>query len=253
MVRRLLIFSLITLLNVISFAKEPPPAPNDMRWVQDYAKLLTPDQRYYLLEKLRDYYDSTSTEIVIVTENSLEGAEIFDYTMRLVEKWEIGQKGKDNGLLIYVAFENNDPRKRAIRIQVGYGLEGSITDVMSRRIISQKLGPKFQEGKYGEGFNDAIDMIAAIIGGEFVNDGQSEGGSIPWWLIILFFVLFFWFVAKFGKDSKNYGGSNHSGPIIGPMTRPGFGGGFGGGSSGGGFGGGFGGGRFGGGGAGGSW
>lgn len=246
-----LIFIYFCFIYLISFGKEPPPVPTDMRWVQDYAKIMTPSQRYYLLEKLRDYYDSTSTEIVIVTENSLDGDDIFDYTMRLVDKWQIGKKGKDNGLLIYVAYENNDPRLRKIRIQVGYGLEGSITDVMAKRIISQKLGPKFQEEKYGEGFNDAIDMITAIIGGEFVNDGE-ESMSIPWWVIIIFFILFFWFVSKFGKDAKNYGGTNHSGPIMGPAPRPGFGGGFGG-SSGGGFGGGFGGGRFGGGGAGGSW
>ena len=102
---------------VIAGAKEPPNAPTNARWVNDFANVLESDQELFLLQKLKAYYDSTSTEIVIVTESSLEGDDAFDYSYRLVEKWKIGQAGKDNGILVFAAI--ND---RKIFIQVGRGL-----------------------------------------------------------------------------------------------------------------------------------
>lgn len=237
-----------------SLGKEVPKAPTDYRWVQDYAKVLSPDQEISLLTKLRDYYDSTSNEFVIVTENTLEGDDIFDYTHRLAEKWGIGKKGKDNGVLIYAAIQD-----RKLYIQVGYGLEGAIPDIYANRVIEQIIKPNFREGLYGKGFDEATDALIQMAEGEFVNDTPS-GKGIPIWVIVLIVIIIIIIISSMGggNDSWTY---DHNRPGRHPLRRGvppiwmgggSFGGG-GGGWSGGGFGGGFGGGSFGGGGAGGSW
>ena len=241
---------LVLAIAAVVQSKEPPEPPTSYRWVQDEVGLISPDQQRFLLKKLKDYYDSTSTEIAIVIEKSLEGDDVFRYSHALAEKWGIGTKGKDNGVLIYIAYENNDPDKRKIWIQVGYGLEGAIPDAYARRIISRTMAPKFRERHYGEGLNDAIDQIIALAEGEYVFDKEDRDIGIPIWLIVLIVVIL---IILFGRN--NNGGKTYRsrGRGIGPIWTTG---GFGGGGSGGGFGGfggGFGGGSFGGGGAGGSW
>lgn len=245
--------ALIFLFTVgIALAKDPPAPPTQYRWVQDEVGLLSAEQEMYLLRKLKDYYDSTSTEIAIVIEKSLEGDDVFRYTHELAEKWGIGTKGKDNGVLIYMAYEDNDPNKRKIWIQVGYGLEGAIPDAYAKRIISQIMAPKFREKRYGEGLNDAVDTIIGLAQGEFQFDAGEKGKGIPIWVIILVVVVLILLFSRNDNGGKTYRTRRSAtGPI---WTTGGFGGGGGGfGGGGGGFGGGFGGGGFGGGGAGGSW
>jgi uncharacterized protein len=237
-----------------TFAKVPPDAPKDSRWVQDYGNVLESDQELFLLQKLKAYFDSTSTEIAIVTESSLEGDDIFDYSYRLADKWKIGGAGKDNGILIYAAI--ND---RKMFIQVGRGAEGALPDMYAKRVIENILKPNFKAGNYGKGFNEATDAIIKYMNGEFVNDGSPEKEKgMPFWLIIIIFIIILIIFSQGGNNGKTYdydkpGGLGRSGrpPIW--LGGGGLGGGGGGGFSGGGFGGGFGGGSFGGGGAGGSW
>jgi uncharacterized protein len=252
MVRFGVILLLFFSLNLL--AKEVPVPPDNYRWVQDYAKVLSPDQEIFLLKKLRDYYDSTSNEFVIVTENSLEGDDIFDYSYRIAERWGIGKKGKDNGVLIYAAMQD-----RKIYIQVGYGLEGAIPDIYAKRIIEQIIKPNFKQGLYGKGFDEATDALIQMAEGEFVNNDTSAGKGIPVWVIVLIVIIIIIIISSMGggNDSWTYDhnrrgrSSRGGGPIW--IGGGGLGGGGGGGWSGGGFGGGFGGGSFGGGGAGGSW
>lgn len=234
-------------------AKKVPPMPTEYRWVQDYANVLESDQELYLMRKLKDYYDSTSTEIAIVTENSLEGDDVFDYSHRLAQKWGIGGKGKDNGVLIYAAIHD-----RKMYIQVGYGAEGAFPDIYAKRVVENQLKPNFKNEQYGKGFNEATDAIIAYMEGEFVNDGtDAESGGIPIGVIILILIVLIVIFSSGGNNGRTY---DHSTPRHrGRSGRPPIwigGGGLGGGggfSGGGGFGGGFGGGSFGGGGAGGSW
>lgn len=247
MVRNTLLLIALVFIGSV-YAKTPPKAPTDSRWVQDYANILTERQEIYLLEKLKAYYDSTSTEMVIVTENSLEGDDAFDYSYRLAQSWGIGQQGKNNGLLIYIAMQ-----ERAIRIQVAPGLEGAIPDIYAKRVIEEQIKPKFKEERYGEGLNNAIDVLIQMAAGEYKSDGQSGPPGFPIWLVILIIVILIIIISKNGNnDSKTYRntGRGFQGPIFMPRGGGGFGGG---GFGGGGFGGGFGGGSFGGGGAGGSW
>lgn len=247
MVRKyLFILLLFPLINLV--AKEPPSAPQQYRWVQDEVGLLSEEQESFLLKKLKAYYDSTSTEIAIVIEKSLEGDEVSRYAHALAEKWGIGTKGKNNGVLIYIAYENNDPNRRAIDIEVGYGLEGAIPDVLANRIIRDIMAPKFREERWGDGLNDAVDAIIKLAAGEYVFDGKKDSKPIPVVAIIFIIIVLIVIFSRGDNGGTTYRGRRG----VGPMFGGGFGG-SGGGFSGGGFGGGFGGGSFGGGGASGSW
>ncbi|NNJ56209.1 MAG: TPM domain-containing protein [Bacteroidia bacterium] len=234
--------------NVIAFAKAPPKAPKDERWVQDYGNVLDRNQEIYLLRKLKAYYDSTSTEIAIVTESSLEGDDIFQYSQRLAQTWGIGGKEFSNGVLIYVAV--ND---RKMFIQVGYGLEGAIPDAYAKRIIEQVLKPRFRENQYGKGFDEATTALIQMASGEYKSSKTRKEG-IPIWVIILIIVILIIIFSRGGNDGRTYDYDMGRHRSI-RRSRPSIwiGGGGGGWSGGGGFGGGFGGGSFGGGGAGGSW
>lgn len=248
------ILLIVLLAAATSWAKKVPKAPTDRRWVQDYANVLDADQELFILKKLKAYYDSTSTEIVVVTEESLEGDDVFDYSYRLAESWGIGGAGKNNGVLIYAAIQD-----RKVFIQVGRGAEGALPDIYAKRIVENQLKPNFRNKQYGRGFNEATDVVIQRLEGEFVNEGGDKGPKegMPIWLIIVIIIIIFIIFSNGGNNGKTYDqdtpGSRRRGgrpPVwIGGGGLGGGGGGFGGG----GFGGGFGGGSFGGGGAGGSW
>lgn len=231
------------------FAKEIPAKPNPPTLVNDYANVLSADQKQALERKLVTYFDSTSTQIVIVTENSLEDDDLTDYCQRLATAWGIGEKGKNNGLLIYVAV--NDHK---VRIHTGYGMEATITDALSNEIRHNQLNPNFKQGNYYQGLDEATDIIIRAASGEYVNDRikKKPGGGFS--KFILFFIIIIALMAIFrGRGGR--GGGGLMGPIFfGTFGSGGFssGGAFGGGGGSGGFGG-FGGGGFGGGGSGGSW
>lgn len=249
---RLLVWFLFSVLALASQGKTPPPMPTDSRWVQDYGNALDIDQEVFLLKKLKAYFDTTSNEIAIVTERSLEGDDIFNYSYKLAKEWGIGTKGKDNGVLIYAAIDD-----RKVFIQVGKGLEGAIPDAYAKRVINQVLLPRFKEGKYGMGFDEATDVLIQMAEGEFKSDGQGqEPEGIPFWVIVLIIVILIIVFSSGGNNGKtyDYDAPNRRSRGLGiPPIWIGGGGGGGGWSGGGGFGGGFGGGSFGGGGAGGSW
>jgi uncharacterized protein len=232
-------------LSVISFAKEIPAKSN--RLVNDYANVLSASEESALESKLRGYYDTTSTQIAVVLENSLEGDDLFDYCQRLATAWGIGEKGKNNGVLLYVAIGD-----RKARIHTGYGMEATITDAMSTRIRTQQMNPAFKAGNYYQGLDDASTTIMQLASGEFVNDKEDkplQKGPSAFVIIIIIIILIILF-SRGGGGRGNRSRGGFGGPVFWGGT---FGsGGFSGGGGGRGFGG-FGGGGFGGGGSGGSW
>ena len=251
-------------LQTLSAQDYLPPKPKIETSVYDLAHMMTGMQAKALEQKLIRYSDSTSTQIVVVTVNSLDGRDIAMYGTELAHKWGIGQKGKDNGILILVS--KND---RKMTIRTGYGVEHLLTDALSRRIIENVLKPYFKQGKFYEGLDRAADVIFQILSGEYKADPRDyEGDSdIPFELIFFFLMIFFFMLMR---GNRRGGGGNNSGTrgggtslldaiILSNMGRGSYrGGGFGGSSGGGGFGGGgfsggFGGGGFGGGGASGGW
>ncbi|MDO6810825.1 TPM domain-containing protein [Zobellia galactanivorans] len=245
-----------------SFAQlEIPEKPEKETSVYDYIDLLSTSQKKNLEEKLIRYSDSTSTQIVVAIINSTKGEQINYLGAHWLTEWGIGQKGKDNGILIVLA--KND---RKISINTGYGVEATLTDAMSRRIIETVIIPHFKQNNYYEGLNSGCDAIFQVLQGEFneersFNDGVASPLA-PFFPFIIFFIILIILSRrnKGGGDNGGNGGKRNKGLdlwdiiILSNMGRSGGSGGFGGGfGGGGGFSGGFGGGMGGGGGASGGW
>ncbi|HWR00998.1 MAG TPA: TPM domain-containing protein [Chlorobaculum sp.] len=207
--------------------------------VNDYASMISPQARVDINAKLKALEESESTQIVILTIPSLEGEPIENFSIRVAEAWKIGQKGKDNGILLIVS--KND---RKIKIEVGYGLEGRLTDLQSGRIINDIVKPAFKSGDVDAGFIAGVDALIASVKGEYqapkVKKAERKGPSFP--LVFVILVGLYLYLrrqgGRHGGGSSVYGGPHGPGGYF--MGGGGFGGGDGGGFSagGGGFGGG---------------
>lgn len=211
--------------------------------VNDNAAMISSQMEAGLDAKLAELEKTESTQIVILTVPSLEGDALEDFSMKVVEAWKIGQKGYDNGVLFLVSRDD-----RKIRIEVGYGLEGRLTDLVAGRIVDNEVVPAFKAGQIDAGFLRGVESIVLAVKGEYKAKPSDEKGGAPSFVLLLLILLFIYF---FSQISRGNGGG---GPLIfGGGPGGGFygGGSFGGGSSGGGFSGG--GGGFGGGGASGDW
>jgi len=240
-------FSALTLAVLVAFgalALKVPPTPN--RLVNDYAGVLGSSNANRLEQKLRNYNDTTSTQIAVVILPSLEGDDPFDFSQRLAETWGIGGAQNDNGVLLLISIED-----RAIRIHTGYGTEGAIPDAIAKRIIENEIKPAFRANDYYTGIDLATNAMIEALAGEYKGTPQKTRGPanyLPFIIILAIFIFISWKRRHTGYSSRGRG--YYGTPWIG-----GFGGGSSGGFGGGGGGGfgGFGGGGFGGGGAGGSW
>lgn len=216
--------------------------------VVDNAHLLTAAQRSALTQKLAAAEKKTSNQVVVVTVPNLQGGTIEQFGYQLGRKWGIGQKGKDNGALLIVA-----PKEHKVRIEVGYGLEGVLTDALSSSIIYNDIRPAFRKGDYATGINNGVDSILKVIAGEYKAKpaDHRRGGHSGASLLYLIGLVVITFLLSFGGMGGGGSGRRRGGLLFLPLGMGGFGGGGGGGFGGGGFGGG--GGGFGGGGASGGW
>jgi uncharacterized protein len=240
-------FLLFLLLPVHSFGQRAIPELWGTR-IHDEAKVLSPAFMSQLEQRLKAHEDSTSNQIAVLIIPSLEGEAIEDYTLRVAEKWQLGKKGNDNGVLLFVAV--NDHK---VRIEVGYGLEGVLPDAICNQIIRNELAPFFRQDNYEGGIQAAVQAIVQAIGGEYqdhapVQKRKTRGGSFLGTIIVLIIII----VISSLRNRNNRGGGWSSG---GGWYGGGFSGRSGGGGWSGGGGGGFsgGGGGFGGGGSSGSW
>lgn len=235
-----------------------PEKPALQTSLYDYIGLLSQTQSRALEQKLIRYSDSTSTQIVVVVIGSAQGEDINYLGAQWGQKWGIGQGEKDNGVLLLLARDD-----RRIAISTGYGVEGALTDLMSKRIIESVIIPAFKKGDYYQGLDKGSDAIFEVLTGEFSED-RSRAPNLPFaallpFLIFAILLIIFW--SRKNKGGDGPGGRGGRGPdlwemiILSNMGRSsGSSGGFGGGGfPGGGFSGGFGGGGFGGGGASGGW
>jgi len=168
--------------------------------VNDYAEILSSQTISQLDSKLKAFEDSTSNQVVVLTVNSLEGANLEEYSIKVAETWKLGQKGKDNGVLLLVV--KND---RKIRIEVGYGLEGTLTDALCSVIIQRVILPKFRNGDYDDGVKAGITSILGAINGTFTAERASSGQHMGFPEILIFLGIFtvvvgmFTFIALFTK------------------------------------------------------
>ncbi len=240
-----------------------PPVPSPPKLVNDFSNTLSSDEVLKLEQKLVAYNDSTSTQVTIVMVRSIGPYDISDYAFQLGDRWGIGQKDLDNGILILAAM--ND---RKVFIATGYGMEGVIPDILAKRIVDQLIVPNFRMESYYAGLDKSTDMIFKLASGEYKAEEMASsgehGGALIFFLIIIFLFVILPLIRN-KKDNNNHMGGKGGGIdlfttiMLANMLKGGSRGKFGDFSSGrgsfgggGGFGG-FGGGSFGGGGAGGSW
>ncbi|MEO8590349.1 MAG: TPM domain-containing protein [Flavobacteriales bacterium] len=241
---------------------EPPKERDQDHLVWSYADLLSPSEEQQLNAKLVRFARETSNRILIIIVDTLCGTDESDLAFTIGQRWGIGKKGFDNGI-VFLIKPNGPPGQRKVFIATGYGLEGAIPDLRAKQVIEGTVIPNFKQGSYFMGIDRATDMLMAMAKGEF-NEESLDKPSIPWqpmlvFLIVAVFVILNWRgrVNRYARTNKvdfwtamwlvSQMNNRHSGRWGG-----GGGSGFGGGGGGGGFGG-FGGGSFGGGGAGGSW
>ncbi|BDX36874.1 hypothetical protein CYCD_02290 [Tenuifilaceae bacterium CYCD] len=239
-------------------SQDIPEPMNPPRLVNDFAGLLSQSEWNALEGKLRAYHDTTSTQIYVVIVNDLLGYDISDFAFRVGEKWKVGQKGKNNGIVIVIKPKVGNQRGQAF-IATGYGLESVVPDAITNRIVEQEMIPYFKQNNYLKGLDKATDVIIELAQGQYTAE-QYNSKESPIAGIIFIAIFFLIIILSMRKhNSANSSTLGRSVPFWIAMSMlggSGRGSGFGNFSSGsgsfGGFGGG-GGGSFGGGGAGGSW
>jgi len=184
--------------------------PKLQGYVNDYAGMISPPAKSKIEEKLRAFEQSDSIQIVILTVPSLEGENIEEFGIKVGEAWKIGQKGKDNGILFIVSKQ-----ERKIRIEVGYGLEGKLTDLTAGRIIDLVIKPRFKQEDFDGGFIAGVSSLIDATRGEFRAEPRparrGQKGISPFLSILLFFGIF---TLLMGSASRALGG------VIGAIGLP---------------------------------
>lgn len=219
-----LLFALVWTVNVQAAEISFPPLTGR---VVDSAHVLSAAAVQSLSQKLADHEAATRQQVVVTTVPSLQGHEIAEYGYRLGRAWGIGEKDKNTGAILLVA-----PTEREVRIEVGYGLEGTLTDALSRVIIEQRIIPEFRAGRMEAGIVAGTDAILGTLRGEAPLqtakrrvDRRDDPGEIPPVVLIVVFIIFL--LLTRGRRRRGFlPGVMLGGPSI---WRGGRGGGFGGG------------------------
>lgn len=251
MPKYLYIIVFLTFLHALNGQNFPEPM-SPPRIVNDFTGLLNSGEQYSLETKLVQFNRESSTQIAIVTYDDLQGFDIGDFGDRLAQQWGIGQADSNNGILMLIS-----PANHKMTIRVGYGLEGVVTDAVSKRLIEKVISPAFRNQQYYAGIDSATNVLIALTRGEFKADDYvkkdkgsgilipmiilllvtlvifsnnrkqrvySAGQSLPWWLLL---------GAAGGSRSSGWGSFSSGSGSFGSSGGGGFGG-FGGGSFGGG-------------------
>jgi uncharacterized protein len=262
---------LLSIISIHAVAQDFPAKQNPPRIVNDYANLLTQQEKNALENKLVQFSNESSTQIAIAIVPSLDGYDKASYAFGLANKWKIGQKGKNNGILILVKPKTSTERGQVF-IATGYGVEGAVPDAIAKRIVEHEIIPYFNKGMYYKGLDQATNVIMQLTRGEYTADDYKKatsGSAAPYPIGVIFLIIIVFAIWGKVRRARHYAiGHNlpfwialgmlssasrsHSGSFGSFSSGSGSFGGFDGGGFGGGFGG-FGGGSFGGGGAGGSW
>ena len=154
--KKLFITITLLVLPIIVFAYKSPGRPQG--FVSDYANILDSKTRIDLENKLTQFEKQSGVEIAVVTVNNLDNETVETYAVKLFEEWKIGKSGKDNGILFLIA-----PKEREVRIEVGYGMEGTITDLVANKIIQKDVIPQFKQNNYTQGILNGVDSLFGII------------------------------------------------------------------------------------------
>lgn len=196
----LLLFSAVLTLQPASVAYAQDTAkqtPALTGRIVDNAGIIDPAERQQLTQKLADFEAKSSDQVVVVTVPSLNGEDIESYSNRLFRSWALGQRQENNGILLVVA-----PNDRKVRIEVGYGLEGTMTDALSSVIINGAIIPAFRTGDYSGGIVQGVDGILSVLSGDAAElearakrNAQTSSNDVDWVAVIF---ITFWCLIFFG-------------------------------------------------------
>jgi uncharacterized protein len=175
--------------------------------VVDQANVMTPESRADLEAKLKDLEDKSGIQLVVATVKSLQGGDIETYANELVRAWKLGQAQKNNGVLLLVA-----PAEHKVRIEVGYGLEGTLTDALSSFIISSAIVPRFKANDYSGGIERGVDGIVSVLSGDTadwqpkvsVRSDQDDLGNEIFFIMFVLFIIYIIWTGYRGSTSGRY-------------------------------------------------
>lgn len=202
---KLSIITILCLIILFPTITKAVVEPTSQFYVNDYANILSDSTEQYIIEKNVALESASGAQIVVVTIPSLEGESLEEYATELFRKFGIGDKDKDNGLLLLLALE-----ERLFRVEVGYGLEGILPDGKTGRIQDEYIIPYLKEDNWDEGIKSGFDAFLKVINGEDIAlDEQEESnevliGIIIFWIIMM--IAMFIIALKFGGHSGFYGG-----------------------------------------------
>jgi uncharacterized protein len=199
---------------ITSLALAAPKFPPLTGRVVDQTGLLSAATQSQLTQQLAAFQSSTSNQIVVAVINDLQDLPIEDYGYQLGRAWGIGQKDKDNGAILLVA-----PNARQVRIEVGYGLEGTLTDVLSHDIIQTRILPYFKQKQFEQGIVAGTQAMLQVLGGDYVAAPPAQrrqSQHLPWWIIFFLPLLFFgrrrgFLYLPSGGGRGGFGGGGFSG------------------------------------------
>jgi uncharacterized protein len=185
--------------------------------VNDYAGMLSPEAERRLETLLQELEAKDSTQVAVLTVPSLDGDSLEDFSMRVAERWKVGRKGFDNGAILVIARDD-----RKVRIEVGYGLEGRLTDLTAGRIIRDRIVPEFRAGRFDQGVLNAVVALTEVVRGEFQAPAQPPTGPAASGVedLMPFLLIFVFLVFMLGRVSRLLGtaGGGLLMPFLGHMA-----------------------------------
>lgn len=197
MKKAFLLVAALLFLPGLAFGYINPGPPRG--FVNDFAEMFTQDQLQQLEAKLSAYAKSSGNEIAVATVQSLGGDTVENFAAKLFEDWQIGEKGKDNGILLLVAKED-----RQMRIEVGYGLEPQLTDIEASHLLSNVLVPAFKNGDYFGGVSGAVDLMVQKLSGEYPEAFVARAESQPPTNYFLFGIFAFLFLSRVFAQTRSW-------------------------------------------------
>jgi uncharacterized protein len=197
--------ALAVVFAALAFAYDFPPLTGR---VVDQANIMSPASRAALETKLKDLEDKSGIQLVVATVKSLQGGDIESYANELFRAWKLGEAKKNNGVLLLVA-----PNEHKVRIEVGYGLEGTLTDALSSVIVSSAIVPRFKTGDFSGGIERGVDGIISVLSGDTsdwqrkveVREDDPLGNGLVAILFVLVIIFIVWYVAR-GSGGGGSGG-----------------------------------------------
>ena len=189
LIRTLLLFALLPLLFAVVSALEVPFLSGR---IVDNAHILSASTVAELESRLKAYEDSTTNQFAVLIISSLEGESLEEYSLRVAETWKLGKKDVSNGALLLIAKED-----RKLRIEVGYGLEASLTDAMTSYIINREITPQFKSGNFDEGVRAGVNAMIAAADGKLDTSTVSASTDMEWWFPVIFLAIWFTVIGAF--------------------------------------------------------